>query len=99
MRLFHAWDTMDWFRISGIVAFATAFWIGLITIIPEKYHKIGTVILGAMQSAITLMMRSGKSRAEKIEEKIEEHVADGEKKAEEIKNLIVNEVKEQETKL
>jgi len=99
MKWFHAWDTMDWPRISVIVAFATAFWIGLAALIPEKYHKAGTIILGSLSSAVTLMMRSGKSRAEKIEDKIEEHQADAVKKTEEIQELISNEAQEKAEKL
>jgi C4-dicarboxylate-specific signal transduction histidine kinase len=98
VRVFHSFDTTDWGRVSLVVAAITAFWVGLAAILPERYHKTGMVILGSAQSALTLMMRSGKSRAEKIEEKIEEHVADGLKKREEIKELISKEAQEQAQK-
>lgn len=98
MKWFHAWDTMDWPRISVIVASATAFWIGLATILPEKHYRIGTTILGALQSAITLTMRSGKSRGEKIGEKIAELETKGDETREEIQTLIVKEAEEQAAK-
>lgn len=94
MKWFHSFDTTDWTRVSVIVAAATAFWIGLAAIMPEDYYRIGTTILGAAQSALTLMMRSGKSRGEIIGDKIEEHQADAEKKSEQIKTLVANELKE-----
>jgi hypothetical protein len=98
MRLMHSLDTMDWTRVSLVVASITAFWVGLAAILPDRYHKIGMVILGSAQSALTLMMRSGKSRGEIIEEKIEDHQADAVKKTQEIKELIVSEVQEKAEK-
>ena len=94
MQFFHSFDTMDWGRVSLIVAAVTAFWIGLAAIMPEKYYRVGTTILAALSSAITLMMRSGRSRADKIEEKVEEYKAEGVKKRKEIHELISNEVAE-----
>jgi hypothetical protein len=72
MQLFHSLNTMDWGRVSLVVAAITAFWIGLQAIVPEKYHHMGTVILGAFSSALTLMMRSGKSLVAKAEDKLDE---------------------------
>ena len=94
MRLMHSLDTMDWTRVSLVVAAITAFWIGLATILPERYHKIGMVILGSAQSALTLMMRSGKSRGEIIEDKVEELKTKGAETRVEITELISNEAKE-----
>jgi phosphate uptake regulator len=74
---------MDWTRVSIVVASITAFWVGMISIIPERYHHIGMVILSSLTSAITLMMRSGKSRIEKIDDKVDE-----------IHNLALNDVKD-----
>lgn len=98
MKVFHSFDTMDWGRISLIVAAITTFWAGMISVIPEKYHHVGLVFLSSITSAITLMMRSGKSRIEKIEDKVEEYEAEGIKKSEEIQQLITNEVKEKSEK-
>jgi len=71
MDWFHKINTMDWGRVSLVVAAITAFWVGLAAIVPDKYHKIGMVILGSAQSAMTLMMRSGKSLIEKAEDNVE----------------------------
>lgn len=64
MNLFHSLGTTSWTRVSIIVAAALAFWLGLISIIPEKYHHVGVVILGAIQTAVTLMMKSGQAPPE-----------------------------------
>lgn len=98
MKLFHAFDTMDWTRVFSVIAAVTAIWAGLISIVPEKYHHIGLVILSSVTSGVTMMMRSGKSRVEKIEDKIEEHREDGIIKTEEVRKLIASEVKEQALK-
>jgi len=94
MRLMHSFDTMDWTRVSLVVAAITAFWVGLAAILPDRYHRIGMVILGSAQSALTLMMRSGKSRGEIIEEKVEDLKTEGVKTRVEIDTLISNEAKE-----
>ena len=98
MRVFHSWDTFDWTRISLVVAAITAFWVGLAAILPEKYHKMGMVILGSAQSALTLMMRSGKSRGEKIEEKIDALETKKEETRIEVTELISKEAAEQAAK-
>jgi len=63
---------MDWGRVSVVVAAITAFWVGMISVVPEKYHHVGMVLLSSTTSALTLMMRSGKSRGEKIGDKVDE---------------------------
>jgi len=98
VRVFHSWDTFDWTRISLVVAAITAFWVGLAAILPEKYHKMGMVILGSAQSALTLMMRSGKSRGEKIEEKIDALETKKEETRIEVTELISKEAAEQAAK-
>jgi len=98
VKWFHALDTTDWGRVSIVVASITAFWVGLAAILPDRYHKIGMVILGSAQSALTLMMKSGKSRAEKIEEKVEDLKTEGVKTRSEIETLLSNEAKEQAEK-
>ena len=94
MRLFHAWDTMDWGRVFLIGTAAAAFWGSFQAVVPERYWKWGMAICVGTIAAASSMMRSGKSRGEKIDEKIEAHHADAEKKSEEIQNLVVSELKE-----
>lgn len=98
MRLMHSLDTMDWTRVSLVVAAITAFWVGLAAILPDRYHKIGMVVLGSAQSALTLMMRSGKSRGEIIEDKVEDLKAKGVETRKEIDTLVINEAKEKADK-
>lgn len=71
IRIFHDFETTNWARVSTIVAGATLFWVGLISIIPVKYHGPGVVILGALQSMITLFMKSGQSPQREVKEAIE----------------------------
>lgn len=71
MRVFHQLSTTNWPRFGIILAAATAFWIGLATVIPEKYHHVGIVILGAAQSAVTLLMKSGQSPQQEVKEAVE----------------------------
>jgi len=98
MKLFHSFDTMDWGRVALVVAAISGGWLVLGEIIPKEYHYKGTIIIQAITTTATLMMRSGKSRGEIIGDKIEEHQVDGEKKAEEIKTLVVSELKERAEK-
>lgn len=59
MNIFYSFETINWGRVSLVVSVVTAFWLGLITIIPERYHHVGTVILAAMTSAISILIRGG----------------------------------------
>lgn len=60
MKVFYSFSSIDWGRVSIVVSSATAFWLGLVSIIPEKYHHYGTVILGALSSAILILIRGGR---------------------------------------
>jgi hypothetical protein len=71
MQLFHSINTMDWFRVFWVISAISAGWLVLAEIVPEKYHHVGTVILQAISTAVTLMMRSGKSLIEKAEDNVE----------------------------
>ena len=94
MRVFHSFDTVDWVRVSLFVAAVSTFWATMIAVVPDPYAKwVSTFLLG-VSNAVAIMLRSGKSRGEKIDEKIEAHHADAEKKSEEIQNLVVSELKE-----
>ena len=55
-----AWSRIDIKRVALVVAAASAFWIGIQQIIPEKYHHIGMVLFGAIQAAITIIMNAEK---------------------------------------
>ena len=98
-RYWHSLDTVDWWRVSIFVAAVSTFWATMIAVIPDPYAKWVTTFLLGVSNAVALMLRSGKSRVEKIEEKIEDHQADAVQKTEEIKNLIVSEVQEKAEKL
>jgi len=98
VKLWHTLDTVDWFRVSIFIAAVSVFWGTMVAVIPDPYAKwVSTFLLG-VSNAVALMLKSGKSRGEKIGEKIEEHHADAEKKAEEIKTLVVSELKERAEK-
>jgi uncharacterized membrane protein len=71
MDLFHKGNTMDWTRVSIIIAAVTVFWIGIQSIIPDTHYRVVSTILQALGSAITLMMRSGKSLIEKAEDNVD----------------------------
>jgi hypothetical protein len=71
MRVFHDLSTTNWTRVSVVVASATAFWLGLSTLVPEKYHHVGIVVLGAVQSAVTLLMRAGQSPQQEVKEAVQ----------------------------
>jgi len=63
--------------VSLVVASETAFWAGLAAIMPEKYHTKGMVILGALTSAITILMRGGRpSIPEVVKDAVEEKKAE-----------------------
>ena len=94
LRLFHSLDTTDWPRVFTVVLAVGAFWGALQKVVPEKYWSYGVALLAGATAFVTIMMKSGRSRVEIIDDKIEEHEADGVKKSEEIKNLVVNELKE-----
>ena len=98
MKWFHSFDTMDWGRVSLLVGGATVFWVTMGAVVPDPYYKWISTFLLAVSNTVALMMRSGVSRVEKIEEKLEDHHADAVKKTEEIRTLIVNEVQEQAEK-
>ena len=58
---FHSFETINWKSFSVILAGMTAFVIGIQSIIPEwLFHKT-FVIISALQAAITLFMRTGKT--------------------------------------
>lgn len=96
MKLFHSFDTTDWTRVISVVGAISGGWLVLGQIIPEQYHHTGSVILQAATTFVALMIKSGKSRTDKIVEKIEAHEADAVKKAKEIDTLIESEVKEKQ---
>lgn len=60
MKVFYSFDSINWPRVSVAVASVTAFWLGLISIIPERYHHIGMVILAAITSALLVLIRGGR---------------------------------------
>jgi hypothetical protein len=70
MRWFHTLESMEWSRVSLVVAAMTTFWAGLVSIVPERYHHVVTVVLAAFSSTVTLMMRSGKTPNEKEADEI-----------------------------
>lgn len=87
MDIFHKANTMDWGRVSIVVAAITVFWVGIQSIVPDNHYRVVSTVLQALSSAITLMMRSGKSLIEKAEDNIQtaksqvvEHVVEQVKK-------------------
>jgi len=95
MKVFHSLDTMDWGRVTVFIGASSIFWVTMKSLVPDPYNEWVSTFLLALTNAVAFVMRSGKSRVEKIEDKIDEHQADAVKKTAEIEQLIVSEVKEQ----
>lgn len=59
--MFVNFSRINYGKAAIVLGAATALWTGLIEIVPEQYHHIGTVVLGAVTSAVTYLMRSDSS--------------------------------------
>lgn len=93
-RVWHSFDTVDWFRVSIFIAAVSVFWATMVAVIPDPYAKwVSTFLLG-VSNAVALMLRSGKSRVEKIGDKFEELETKKEETRVEITELLSNEAKE-----
>lgn len=57
-KLFHDPREVDWGRASIVVAAAVILWTGTVELMPAKFAHTGFVILAAVQSALTFLMRS-----------------------------------------
>ncbi len=51
---------LDWSKALIVIGAATTFWTLLVSIVPEKYHHAGMVILGAASAAVTYIMKAEK---------------------------------------
>jgi hypothetical protein len=56
--LFHNVREVNWKRAGIVVGAVTIFWLGLAAIVPSAYHSKGMIVLAAVQSAVTFLMRS-----------------------------------------
>lgn len=56
--MFVNFSRINYGKLAVVLGSATVFWTGLVSIVPERYHHIGMVVLGAGTAAVTYLMRS-----------------------------------------
>ena len=56
-NLFEQWEHINWARVSLVIVAVITLWTGLSEIIPDQYYKCVMIVLSAVQSAITVIMR------------------------------------------
>jgi hypothetical protein len=57
---FNSLENMNWTRLWWIVGILTAFWLGLVTIVPPVWFKPISVVLSSIQSALLFAARGTK---------------------------------------
>ena len=62
-KVFNHPSKIDWLRVGIVIGAVSVVWAGLISIVPEKHHHVGTVILAALQSGVIFIMKSRKGNA------------------------------------
>lgn len=58
--LFVGIKNLNWFRFAIVVGACFLFWQGLATIVPPKIHSTVLSIIGALQAAVTFVIRASK---------------------------------------
>lgn len=58
--MFTKLSKIDWTQAMIMLGAVTSLWTGLVSIIPEKYHHVGIVVIGALSGAVTFLMKSEK---------------------------------------
>jgi hypothetical protein len=66
-KWFNSLETINWTRLWWIVGIMTAFWLGLVTIVPIAWFKPVAVILSASQTALLFAARGTKYVANRQE--------------------------------
>jgi hypothetical protein len=59
-KWFNSLENINWVRLWWIVGILTAFWLGLVTVIPMTWFKPISVVLSAAQSAMLFAARGTK---------------------------------------
>jgi hypothetical protein len=57
---FNSLESINWTKLWWVVGIITAFWLGLITIVPMTWFKPISVILSALQTAFLFAARGTK---------------------------------------
>jgi hypothetical protein len=95
MKLFHSFDTMSWGRVAIFIVATSIFWVTMQSLFSDPYKTWISTFLLASTNTVAFLMRSGKSRVEKIEDKMEELETKKEETRVKVAELMSNETKEQ----
>ena len=60
MNWFTSLAHVNWARFTVVVAATVVFWSGMAAVIPTKVHTYVLVILSAVQSALTFLLRANR---------------------------------------
>lgn len=79
-NLFVQWEHINWSRVSLVMAAVATVWIGLSEVVPEEYFKPVMILLTALQSGITVIMRGSvyvEDRVNPIHKHLTQHSSSG----------------------
>jgi hypothetical protein len=60
MKWFNGIENINWTKMWWVVGVLTAFWVGMIEVVPLAYYKPISVALSAIQSALLFASRGTK---------------------------------------